>query len=195
MEPPARVLQIKVTLRDVKPPIWRRLVVADTTTLAQLHAFVQVTMGWEGHHLHAFVVHGQRFGPPSGEDFVPVVDERKHALGALVYRKGARFTYEYDFGDGWEHTIQVEEVREAVPGETVPRCVAGKRACPPEDCGGPYGYGDLVDAVSDPKHERHEELLEWIGGQFDPEHFDLDEANAALAEISRPRRPRPRRAH
>jgi hypothetical protein len=194
MTPPPR-LQLKVTLDHIKPPIWRRLVVAEDTTLAALHDIVQAAMGWRSYHLHAFMIRGQRFGPPSRDDFVPVVDERKHRIGALISRKGERFAYEYDFGDGWKHTIVVEELGEAVAGETVPACLIGRRACPPEDCGGPYGYADFVEAVADPKHERHDELLDWVGGQFDPDFFELDDVNDTLAKIARPRRAHGRGLH
>lgn len=182
-----RALQLKVTLKNVKPAIWRRVLVSEATTLAELHMIVQVVMGWQNSHLHAFTIHGQRFGLPDPDDFVPVVDERKHRIGALVH-KGNKLEYEYDFGDGWEHTILVEAVREPTADETTPSCLDGKRACPPEDCGGPGGYGDLLEALAAPKNKRDHELLEWIGGEYDAERFALAEVNEALAELGRPRR-------
>jgi hypothetical protein len=89
-------------------------------------------------------------------------------------------SYTYDFGDNWEHTIQIEKVVDAEPGIRYPRCIDGKRACPPEDCGGAWGYGDFLKAIQDPKHSEHEEMTEWIGGEFDPEEFDLAAVNNGL---------------
>jgi hypothetical protein len=192
MIPAPRALQLKVTLKNIKPAIWRRVLVSEDMTLADLHLILQVAMGWENYHLHGFTIHGQRFGPPDPDDFVPVVDERKHRIGALVH-KGTKFEYEYDFGDGWEHTILVEAVREPTATETMPSCLEGKRACPPEDCGGAWGYADLLDALADPKNERHDELREWVGGEYDAERLELAEVNEALAELVRPRR-RPARS-
>jgi hypothetical protein len=91
-----------------------------------------------------------------------------------------KFTYTYDFGDNWRHVIQVEKVLAAEPGARYPRCVGGKRACPPEDCGGPWGYGDFLEAISNPKHPEHEDMLEWAGDEFDPEAFDLEAVNEEL---------------
>jgi hypothetical protein len=186
-----RALQLKVTLKNIKPAVWRRALVSEDMTLAELHVILQVAMGWENSHLHGFTIHGQRFGPPSPDDFIPVVDERNHRIGALVH-KGNKFEYEYDFGDGWEHTILVEAVREPTATETVPSCLDGKRACPPEDCGGAWGYADLLDALADPKSERHEELREWVGGEYDAERLELAVVNESLAELVRPRRQPPR---
>jgi hypothetical protein len=182
-----RALQLKVTLKKIKPAIWRRVLVSEEMTLADLHLILQVAMGWENYHLHDFTIHGQHFGP-NPDDFTPVIDERKHRIGALVH-KGSKFEYEYDFGDGWQHTILVEAVREPTATESMPSCLDGKRACPPEDCGGPWGYSDLLDALADPKHERHEELREWVGGDHHAARFELAEVNEALAELVRPRRP------
>jgi hypothetical protein len=185
----SRVLQLKITLKHTRPPIWRRLLVSEDLTLAELHLILQAAMGWQNTHVHAFTIHGQRFGTPDPDDFVPVVDERKHRIGPLV-RKGARFEYEYDFGDEWEHTILVEDVRAPATTETLPSCVAGRRACPPEDCGGPPGFADLLEALDAPKTRRHRDLLAWIGGHFDASRFELAEVNEALAALVRPRRPR-----
>lgn len=184
---PSRVLQLKVTMKGIKPAIWRRILVSQDTTLEQLHLILQVAMGWMNCHLHGFTIQGQRFGPPSPDDFMPIADERKHRIGSLVL-KGHKLEYEYDFGDGWEHTILVEDVREATPSETVPSCLDGRRACPPEDCGGPHRYADVLDALRGAKGKREAELLEWLGGRHDPERFELAKVNDRLAELLRPRR-------
>ena len=181
---PAQVYQLKITLRDVRPPVWRRVQVPDCT-LGGLHDVIQVSMGWDDYHLHEFEIGGERYGDPAqwrdgfgGE--LEVGNERKVKLGQLVAAGVKKFEYVYDMGDNWGHTVQVEKVLAPEAGARYPRCVAGKRACPPEDCGGPWGYGDFLEALRDPRHERHEELLEWVGGEFDPEAFDAEAVNAEL---------------
>jgi hypothetical protein len=179
-----QVYQLKVTLRDIKPPVWRRVQVKDCT-LAKLHDIIQACMGWDDYHLHEFDIGGERYGDPrqwrdgfGGE--MEVGNEGKVKLGQVVARGVKKFSYVYDMGDNWGHTIQVEKVLDAEPGVRYPRCVAGKRACPPEDCGGPWGYGDFLEAIQDPRHGRHEELLEWVGGEFDAEAFDAEAVNEEL---------------
>lgn len=183
-------LQLKITLQGLKPPIWRRVVVRADVTLSALHDIVQRAMGWTDAHLHAFEIDGARYGCPSVDEFADdLLDERRHQLGALVSPR-QRFTYEYDFGDGWRHQIIVEKALVPAPDLRLPTCIAGARACPPEDCGGVHGYVELLEALDDPEHERHDELLEWLGGPIDPEAFTLDDINAALAKLA----PRPKRA-
>jgi len=175
----AGVYQLKITLKDVKPPVWRRVQVKDCT-LGKLHDVIQTCMGWEDYHLHTFEIAGEQYGAPDPDGMMEVHSEARVKLSQVVDQGLTKFTYTYDFGDGWRHAITVEKMLEAEPGVRYPRCIAGKRACPPEDCGGPWGYGDFLDAISDPKHERHEELLEWVGGEFDPEAFDLETVNEEL---------------
>ena len=153
--------------------------------LAQLHLVLQAALGWENSHLHGFVIGRVRIGMPDPMGFENVVDERKVRLHEIA-RARSRFSYEYDFGDGWEHDILVEKALVAEPGMTYPRCIAGLRACLPEDCGGPWGYADLLAALADPDHENHEDKKEWLGGDFDPESFDLAATDARLRH--RPRR-------
>jgi hypothetical protein len=175
--PAGTVYQIKITLLGIRPPIWRRVHVEDCT-LDTLHEHIQTAMGWTNSHLHHFRVGEQLYGDPElmQENFEDsdYKDSTKTMLSAIVSKLGrhARFRYEYDFGDSWEHEILVEESSEAEPGRKYPFCVEGKRACPPEDCGGVWGYGDLLDAIGDKKHEQHEETLEWLGDDFDPDEFD-----------------------
>jgi hypothetical protein len=173
------VYQLKVTLRDIKPPIWRRVQVKDCS-LSKLHDIVQTCLGWTNSHLHAFEIGGEQYSEPDPTGMMETEDERKVRLSQVVAGGIKKFSYTYDFGDNWEHVIQVEKTLAAEPGVRYPRCVDGKRACPPEDCGGPWGYGDFLEAIRDPEHEQHEELTEWIGGDFDPEKFDIEEVNAEL---------------
>jgi hypothetical protein len=181
---PVQVYQLKITLRHIKPPIWRRLLVK-SCTLGQLHDLIQVSMGWDDYHLHEFEIGNERYGNPlqwqdgfGGE--MEVGNEDKVKIQQLAARGVKKLTYVYDMGDTWEHVIAIEKALPVEAGGHYPRCIAGKRACPPEDCGGPWGYGDFLDAIQDPEHERHEELLEWIGGEFDPEAFDIETVNKKL---------------
>ena len=176
---PGAVYPLKITLKDIKPPVWRRVQTKDCT-LARLHDIIQAAMGWDGCHLHAFEVGGVQYGEPDPEGMMEVEDEARIKLGRLVDAGHKKLAYAYDFGDNWEHVVLVEKTLEAEAGVRYPVCVAGKRACPPEDCGGPWGYGDFMEAIRDPRHERHGELLEWIGGEFDPEAFDIEAVNAEL---------------
>ena len=179
------IYQIKVTLLGTKPPIWRRLLVPADLTLAQLHNVLQIAMGWEDGHMHEFRVGQRRFGQPEPADpfmrMPRTESERTARLSAVLGRTGAKMIYTYDFGDGWEHGIVLEKQLPADPGTTYPLCIDGKLACPPEDCGGIPGFYDLLDALDDPNHERHDELSDWIGDDFDPQAFSLDSVNRKLA--------------
>jgi Plasmid pRiA4b ORF-3-like protein len=165
------VYQLKATIMDIKPPVWRRVVVPAETTLSRLHDVLQAAFGWWDYHLHEFEIDGSRYGIDDGESWEPPKDERRVRLNAVA-RDGSSFVYVYDFGDYWRHKIVVEKVTAAATGARYPGCVGGRRACPPEDCGGPWGYGGFLEAIRDPDHEEHDEMLEWVGGHFDPDAFD-----------------------
>lgn len=178
------VYQMKITLRHSKPPIWRRVLVRADATLGDLHDVIQLAMGWHNCHLHSFTVDGLRYGM-SMDDLFGVdceeLDEQDHTLRKLLPAEKARLTYDYDFGDGWGHIVTVEKIIPVDPAVTYPICSAGARACPPEDCGGMFGFYDMIEALSDPKHPSHEDLSEWIGDEgFDEKQFDLDEINGQL---------------
>ncbi|HEY7309516.1 MAG TPA: plasmid pRiA4b ORF-3 family protein [Gemmataceae bacterium] len=179
------IFQVKIMLNVIKPPIWRRVQVKDGS-LAELHDIIQTCMGWDDYHLHVFKIGGEQYGlpeqwqEPGGWGEPEVGDSRKIKLSQLVAQGIKKFRYVYDMGDTWEHTIQIEKTLPAETGVQYPRCIDGKRACPPEDCGGPWSYGDFLEALQDPQHPRHEDRLEWIGGEFDSEAFNLDEVNAEL---------------
>jgi hypothetical protein len=177
------VYQIKVTLKGSKPPIWRRMQVVGETTLAQLHRILQRVMGWEGYHLYQFVVGGIEYGDPSVLEEMEGEDARRVTLATLVRGEQDKFLYEYDFGDSWDHELLIEKMLPPEAGKRYPVCLAGKRACPPEDCGGVWGYAGFLEAIHDPQHPEHEEMLEWVGGEFDPDGFDLDEVNTALHSL------------
>ena len=173
------IVSLKVMLRDTKPPIWRRLLMPDTMTLADLHKAIQAAMGWDDDHLHAFDIAGQQYGDRQSVD--DVADESRLTVKSLLKTGVTRFAYTYDFGDNWEHTVIVEKTQPAIDGQAYPLRVAGKRACPPEDCGGPWGYQHLLDVLADPDHPDYADQKEWVGDDFTPDHFDLVAANAVLA--------------
>ncbi len=183
--PAGDAYQLKVTLRGVaKPPVWRRIAVPAALTLDLLHEVIQQAMGWEDGHLHVFSTSGRDYGIPDPE--LGHADERKVTVAEVLGRPGATMLYTYDFGDDWEHDIVLEKV--LPPGPAVGlSCLAGKGACPPEDCGGAWGYAGLKEALTDPDHEEHEELLDWLGldsaADFDPTQFRLDEVNARLRNL------------
>ncbi len=181
-EPPGTAIyQLKVTLSDTDPPIWRRIQVSSDTTLATLHRILQVVMGWEDYHLHQYSVGGLGYGP-SGKG-LGLRNEKNVNLSQVAPEPGATFIYQYDFGDGWDHIVLVEETFPAEPGMTYPVCQAGKGACPPEDVGGVWGYYAFLEAVRDPNHPEHDDMVEWIGGEFEPDEFNPDEVNKTLRRI------------
>ena len=178
------IYQLKITLEGIRPPIWRRVQTKDCS-LAKLHDLIQVGMGWFDGHLHVFQIGGDEYGDPvqwpkDGMFDEEKLDEHKLKLSEIVGWGLKKFRYEYDMGDSWLHAILMEKVVAPDAGAKYPRCIAGARACPPEDCGGPWGYGDLLDALEKPQGPRHQEILEWLGGDFDPEAFDVEEINRTL---------------
>lgn len=177
------IYQIKIALDYIRPPIWRRVQVSDDMTLAGLHDVVQVVMGWYNCHLHEFKVAGERYGSPMDDDWydAPTDDESQVTLAELSLREKAKFRYVYDFGDDWRHTLTVEKIVPAKPGVVYPICLKGKRACPPEDCGGAWGYERVLKAQAQPNDPDNAQRLEWLG-DFDPEAFDLDAVNARLQQ-------------
>jgi hypothetical protein len=175
------IYQLKVNLMGSRPPIWRRLQVRGDTTLAELHSVLQTAMGWTNSHLHQFVVRNVAYADPHFK-LEHAQSTRQITVSRVAPRVGASFVYEYDFGDGWTHKITVEKI--LPPGEAAlphPVCLTGKRACPPEDCGGVGGYENFLEAIADPNHPEHEDMVDWIGDDFDPEAFDLEAVNHALS--------------
>jgi len=178
------VHRLKITLVSVEPPVWRRILVASSTTLATLHSVIQGSMGWMDAHLYEFQIGSTRYGiDDEDDDFDSSSADAQEITLAAVAPAGSSFVYRYDFGDDWEHRIDVDEVEGIVPlagGVGYPCCLGGQGACPPEDVGGPSGYEHFLEAIGDPADEEHDDYLAWSGGSFDPTHFDLDDANRRL---------------
>ena len=178
------VYQFKVTLKDIRPPIWRRIQVPENYTFWELHVAILDAMGWLGYHLHAFEI----FNPKRGiKEEIGIPDEEwgldnveMHAgwekrISRFFTLKNNKALYTYDFGDDWRHAVVLEKILPKVKDVTYPLCIKGKRDCPPEDCGGAWGYQNLLEILSDPDDEEYDEWMEWVGGGFDPEHFDIHE--------------------
>jgi hypothetical protein len=176
-EPSGHTYRITITLLGTRPPVWRQILVPDDT-LDQLHEHIQTAMGWTNSHMHQFRVGENRYADPDlmAESFdeLEYLDSTTTRISELMpkRRKKVRFTYEYDFGDSWEHELEIEALPAGGGKEEVPTCLDGRGACPPEDVGGVPGFEEFLDAIGDANHERHDELLEWCGGRFDPDQFD-----------------------
>ncbi|MEW5803799.1 MAG: plasmid pRiA4b ORF-3 family protein [bacterium] len=177
------VYQMKITLMGIEPPIWRRIQVTSDTSLHKLHEILQVVMGWTNSHLHQFIIGGKYFAEPDPEYDPEVENEQLIRLSQVVSGINDRSIYEYDFGDNWEHEVLIEKIMPVAEGTRYPVCLAGQRACPPEDCGGIQGYRHLLEAVQDPGHPEHKEMLEWVGGSIDPESFTLNEVNQKIEQF------------
>ncbi len=174
--------QMKVTLRGLEPRIWRRFLVPGDYTLEKLHRVLQVVMGWENYHLHEFKVGSASYGQPDPEFGDLILNDKKVTLQEAAPERGSKISYIYDFGDGWQHDLKVEKILAADEGVHHPLCVAGKRACPPEDCGGIGGYIELLKAIRNPVTEEQRELVEWAG-DYDPEAFDPEAVNKRLRRM------------
>ncbi|MCE8422412.1 MAG: plasmid pRiA4b ORF-3 family protein [Candidatus Methanoperedens sp.] len=175
------VYQMKVTLEGISPPIWRKIQVTSDTTLDRFHRILQIIMGWNDYHLHEFIIGGIHFGVPDEDGLMDVKNEENMGLSFSIEK--TKFTYIYDFGDDWNHKILVEKILPLDPNTKYPRCIKGKRASPPEDCGGIGGYYEFIEAIQDPDNPEHDEMLEWVDEDFDPEAFDLDIINRELEKI------------
>ncbi len=175
------IIQIKVTIEDIKPLIWRRLLVKSSSTFFELHNILQIAFSWENSHLFQFKVEDYFIGVPD-PDNVEVIDAKDMTLGKILTERDYEFTYEYDFGDNWEHTIKVEKFLYTDPDSEYPLCSAGKMAAPPENCGGVLGYYQIIKASGNKKHLEYEQL---IGDRksFNPEYFNIESINNQLAHL------------
>ena len=185
---PPTAYQLKVSLLYSEPLIWRRVQVPGTMTLSRLHDVIQLCMGWTDSHLHQFMIGSNFYGPADLNDDwseMKTHDETRFKLCDLEGDMRLRFIYEYDFGDGWQHEIEIEKV--IAPDEKSPKhpvLLAGERACPPEDIGGVPGYENFLEIMNDPENEEHEELRDWYGSDdFDPEYFEMEKINEILIKI------------
>jgi len=183
-DPSRTVVRLHIQLDGVTPTVWRELLVPGGVKLAKLHDILQMAMGWSDAHLHAFRIGDNTYGIQDEDDDYPedeLDEEWVTVVAALADHD--EFAYDYDFGDGWVHQVTVVERLPQRTALKYPVCLGGANACPPDDVGGPGGYADFLTAVADPTHAEHEEIMEWLGGPFDPAFFDLAEANIALQTL------------
>lgn len=186
------LLQFKIQLKGIsKPPVWRRVLVPGSFTFDRFHLVIQAAFGWENYHLYQFSPRGYGSNPQIGVpyeddwDEEEIVDSHKTKLSGIFTAKGEKFTYIYDFGDDWVHTVTLEEILESSVKKAT--LTGGKGACPPEDCGGPWGYSNVLEVLANPKDEEHESMREWLGleegEQWDVKHFDMESAKSEVASL------------
>jgi hypothetical protein len=179
------VHEMRVTLLDVSPPVWRQIRVPSALPLSTVHAVIQIAFGWEDRHLHEWRVGDITYGLSDEDSWGEDLRDESTALLADVAPVDSLLRYDYDFGDGWEHLVEVTAVH-PYSGQVVPvACLGGARACPPEDCGGPFGYEHLIDALRDVDDAEHEDVVEWLGDHFDPAEFDMASVNNRLDQLWR----------
>jgi hypothetical protein len=177
---PSYLYQLKISLDGIKPQIWRRVLVDPEIKLPDLHKVIQTVMGWTNSHLHQFYYNDEIYSEPYEDNDYFYTDYRRIRLNRLIFFAKQKMKYEYDFGDGWMHTIVLEKIITDPIDIPVPFCSEGKRNCPPEDCGGPYGYMELCEIIKNPKHEEYDEMVEWLGYEYDPEEFNIVSVNQRL---------------
>ncbi|MBC8185154.1 plasmid pRiA4b ORF-3 family protein [candidate division KSB1 bacterium] len=176
------IYQFRIELRVIKPAIWRVIQVPENYSFWDLHVAIQDAMGWFDGHLHEFEMEGPIKGirvnigiPDEDFDDDRTLNEWEQPISKYISLENSKANYTYDFGDNWEHRIKLQKILTREENVTYPRCINGKRACPPEDCGGYWGYEEILQIIKDPNHEQYEETIEWLDGQYDPEHFEPDE--------------------
>lgn len=175
-----KIYQLKINLIDTKPPIWRRILIESNIKLPDLHKIIQSTMGWTNSHLHNFKIHDRTYSLPDEDSELDEIDYRKVKLDKLIKNEGEKFYYIYDFGDYWEHEIELEKIIPFDSNIKYPLCIDGQRSCPPEDCGGTGGYERLLEIIKNPNHEEYKNMKNWLPVDFDPEYFNKDEINELL---------------
>ena len=185
-----RIYQLRIALPYITPAIWRRVEIPGAMTFDDLHGAIQTAMGWEDYHLWTFYVGKIEISPAPEQFDLPGEPDAQSAdsttVDEMLAGRRVKFRYVYDMGDDWSHEIKVEKVVAPEPNVAYPRCTGGARACPPEDCGGFPGYFHLLEAIGDPKHPEHEEMLDWVGEEWDPEAFNIDAVNTRLRPRKRP---------
>jgi hypothetical protein len=182
----AAIAHLRIKLDDVEPAVLRRVLVPVTIRLDRLHLVLQAAMGWTNSHLYEIRARDVGWGGPDHDFGDGPLDASKATLVDVLEDLGARsLKYLYDFGDGWEHSIRIERVTDAVPGMTYPMLAEATGRCPPEDVGGPWGYREFLDAIADPDNEEHDERLEWIGGSFEPANVDIQHLAKAVEALAK----------
>ncbi len=190
------VYYLKVTLKDSNPPIWRDILVPSNLTLENLHYVIQAVMGWGNYHLHQFIAgkvlyteaveddnHDNYYSLDASDDDEYDRNEKKYTVSQLLTQESASIIYEYDLGDSWTHKIELKHILPADNNAQQPRCIQGEQACPPEDCGGIWGYTDMLETLKNAKTSERKEMLPWIGDNFNPNYFDINAVNRVLEHL------------
>lgn len=179
-----KIYQIQIALKGIKPKIWRRVLVQSDLFLKDLHKIIQTSMGWTNSHLHQFIKDRTYYQERSEDDDFwnefKNVDYKEIKISDLLKKEKDKIVYEYDFGDGWAHDIVLEKIHPYEKDKQFPICLTGKMNCPPEDCGGIWGYSNMLEILKNPEDEEYDEILEWLGEEFDPEYFEINEVNQML---------------
>lgn len=185
------IIQLKVTLQDTEPRIWRRVLVDRGTVFFDFHHILQIAFGWKNSHLFEFRYNNCKISEKS-EDFdedefgdSTFIDSIFVALGAFLIKENQKFIYEYDFGDSWQHEIIVEKFLPADPKQKYPVCIGGEMSCPPEDCGGTHGFEQLLKIIADKKHPEYKDMMTWVGKKYDPKYFDKDAVNKKFKSLDK----------
>jgi len=178
-----RIFQFKIILRGISPAIYRTVQVEDSRTFYEFHHIIQIAMGWFNYHLFQFTAGDYCISDPSMIDYKKVLDSKEVKLNDIFTEEGEKINYEYDFGDGWMHSISLEKILPIKLNTTYPFCIRGKRSCPPEDCGGIWGYQHLVEVMSNKKHKEYKSMKAWLGEDFDAEAIDIDLINDELKDL------------
>lgn len=179
----SNIYQFKISLKGSKPIISRTILVESNRTFYEFHHIIQIAMGWINYHLFQFMAKGNCISDPSMVDYKDIIDSKEIRLNEIFTEEGEKIEYEYDFGDGWKHIIKLEKIVLIKLNNIYPVCIRGKRRCPPEDCGGIWGYQNLIEVMGNKKHPDYKEMKEWLGGEFDPEEFNIEEINEELKDL------------
>jgi hypothetical protein len=179
----SKIYQFKIELKGIEPKIWRSVQLNDNTQLLDLHYAIQIAMGWYDSHLYQFEKQGMIYGDPEALEDGNVQDDSIAEIVDMFKAEKDTINYAYDFSDNWEHVVTLEKIIDAKEPLEHMICVGGKRNCPPEDCGGVPGYLDMLEVLKNPESDEYKELIEWIGGAFDPEFFELSIINESFKEI------------
>jgi len=179
-----KVYQIQISLTNSKPEIWRKILVQPNLSLANFHMTIQIVMGWDNSHLHQFIKNKTFYTRKMEDDMtwgdLNNVDYKGLKISDLLKNENDKIDYEYDFGDSWHHDIVLEKILDTSEKTKYPTCIDGKLACPPEDCGGIWGYSDLLKVLNNPGHKDYADLLDWLDGEFDPNYFNIEKTNLNL---------------
>lgn len=180
-----RVFEIRIELKDTVPIVWRELVVPETLTFYEFHHAIQISFGWENYHLYSFDAKGQSYGNLDLLEDVDTINDKSIFINQLLQKEQDTINYEYDFGDGWVHNIELKKIKPHTSKVNLPIVIDGAKASPPEDCGGVHGFENLKNVMKNPKDLEYKELVRWLGKPFDPNEFNIQHINEDLKKLKK----------